>query len=81
MFVYEMFAIKKGKQTLSLNQSNFLFRFVSNKQIVFWIKQGNSSTFIKEIERFIEDNHHLRYLTDMGQIQFIISEKWSTIIG
>ena len=29
----------------------------------------------KEIERFIEDNHHLRYLTDMGQIQFIISEK------
>ena len=52
MFVYEMFAIKKGKQTLSLNQSNFLFRFVSNKQIVFWIEQGNSSAFIKEIDRF-----------------------------
>ena len=29
----------------------------------------------KEIERFIEDNHHLRYQTDVGQIQFIISEK------
>ena len=63
MFVYEMFAIKKGKQTLSLNQSNFLFRFVSNKQIVFWIEQGNSSTFIKEIERFKHFDFHDHSLT------------------
>lgn len=31
----------------------------------------------EEIDRFVEDNQHLRYLTDIGHIQLIISEKLS----
>lgn len=33
----------------------------------------------KELDRFVEDNHHLRYLTDIAQIQLIVSEKLNKV--
>lgn len=40
----------------------------------FGIVNDNNS---QAIDQFVEDNHHLRYLTDIAQIQLIIAEKLS----